>query len=38
MITPYTHRTFGRTTLPLPEVEGNLDDIRTTFGGWGPRI
>jgi len=38
MITPHTGRTFGKTTLPLPEVEGNLKDMRTTFAGWGPRI
>jgi len=37
MITPYTHRNFGSTTLPLPEIEGNRDE-RTTFAGWGPRI
>jgi len=38
MITPYTRRPFGRTTLPLSEVERPTDGVRTTFAGWGPRI
>lgn len=38
MITPYTQRPFGKTTLPHPETETPSDGFRTTFAGWGPRI
>jgi len=38
MITPYTYRPFGRTTLPFPEIAPPSDGVRTTFAGWGPRI